>query len=280
MDHGVNTSGTRGVAKRLVFAIVVVATLVTVLAVLSQTAMNRTTTSVQMVQGYADLQHRLASRGMEHEEWANALGVGALLLKEEVSGHQDASQCELGKWLAAFSPPTELADASRGLGRSHQRLHAAGAQVVAALQEGQADAAHRLYRQEVLPALAENRAALAKMRVGLSGLIDREIGELGGLQDRMGSLSWLSFLAMLATLLNALFLVRTLVQSLPHTAEALPASALGQAAGDLARTFNAGVAEPPVVAAWAAGGGPAGALAGQPVAVGSVPVRRDGQKAA
>ncbi len=204
------------VVRKIYLSICLLAAVLVGLGVFSQMTISKTKAALVEGQQYPELEALLGSRTIDHYKWAEALGVGTLLLGKEFTGQLDPTQCAFGKWYYGMKPPHELEEAFRKIEEPHKRLHATGAKILAAVKEGRMDAAKAIYQEETAPALADTQAAIAEMRVGVKSLTDKNAATIQGMQDRMGKTAFLVYLAILGGLLasSIVFLARPIKKNL------------------------------------------------------------------
>ncbi|MFN3480086.1 MAG: CZB domain-containing protein, partial [Thermodesulfovibrionales bacterium] len=163
------------ISKKLYLSVGSISTLLIIMAVVFVINIEKGHDSLSRIGEYPEIQTILGSRTIDHYKWAETLAVDTIMLGKEFTKSLDPTQCDLGKWYYSFKPPAELEKEWKAIEEPHKRLHATASKIIAALKEGRADLARKIYQEETSPALKELQEALTEMRIGVKKLMDHEI---------------------------------------------------------------------------------------------------------
>ncbi len=209
------------ISKRLYLGIGVVAVALIGLALFSVINIKKTKERIELVKAYPELQATLGSRTIDHYKWAEALGIGTILLGKEFTGQIDPTKCKLGEWYYSFKPPKELEAEYRAIEEPHKRFHATAPKIIAAIKEGKHDLAKKIFQEETQPALAQTQQALDALRIGVKRLLDRELDDVINDQRASGTTSIVVYIIVLLSLISGsiLFVIRPTKKSLNDIAQ-------------------------------------------------------------
>ncbi len=209
------------ISTRLYIGIGAVAVALIGLAVFSGLEIKKTKDRLDLVKEYPELQANLGTRTIDHYKWAEALGIGTILLGKEFTGQIDPTKCKLGEWFYSFKPPKELEAEYKAIEEPHKRFHATAPRIIAAIKEGKHDLAKKIFQEETQPALAQTQEALTALRVGVKRLLDRELEDVIKAQKTSLTTSIVIYALVLIALISGsiLFVLRPTRNSLNTIAE-------------------------------------------------------------
>jgi methyl-accepting chemotaxis protein len=186
------------------------------LAVFASSTIGRTQAAVAEARRYPELQTLLTERTVDHYRWASALGVGTLLLGKDFTGQLDHTQCNLGKWYYAATPPKELEATFKKLEEPHRRLHETAARILASVRAGRRESASTVYQNETLPLLDQTQAVLAALRQDATGATETRMTAIQSMQQRMRAVSLAVYGVVLVVFLvtSILFFARPLAHKI------------------------------------------------------------------
>ncbi|MEJ5287138.1 MAG: CZB domain-containing protein [Bacteroidota bacterium] len=127
------------------------------------------------VEKLPELQAKFGTLTIQHYAWAEALGVGTILMKKPFTKALDHTKCDLGKWYYSYSPPDFLKEPFEKLEEPHKLIHASGAKIVEAINRGDVETAIKIYQEETTPNLEKVRNYLTDMRLKTKEKVDQNL---------------------------------------------------------------------------------------------------------
>jgi methyl-accepting chemotaxis protein len=107
----------------------------------------------------------LTARIVDHYKWMDGIASGLFIQGKEFGGKLDPDECNLGKWIHTFKPYSdEIAVPFQAMVEPHRRLHGTAVRIIAAHKAGNAEAAHKIFVEETIPAVSAVQDELARMK--------------------------------------------------------------------------------------------------------------------
>ncbi len=163
------------ISTKLNLSIGIIAIVLISLAIIFYLIVQKVNRLVEDVKVLPELQAKLGTLTIQHYQWAEALGVGTMLMGKEFTKAKDPTKCDLGKWYYSFSPPEQLKEAYLKIEEPHKKIHATAEKIITAMQNGNLELAKQIYQEETLPNLELTRNALSDMRLGVKNIMDSNL---------------------------------------------------------------------------------------------------------
>ncbi|HBW22899.1 MAG: hypothetical protein A2X28_04135 [Elusimicrobia bacterium GWA2_56_46] len=155
--------------KKLGTGIAVVMVLIAVQAAVFMYATRQVAKSVHEHQAARETNGLVTARMLDHFRWADGISTGLFIEGKEFSGKLDATECNLGKWLASYIPlDEELKDHFNATKEPHTALHSTARRIIEEYKAGRKEKAHEIFLRETVPLLNAVQGQLTEMKTIVS----------------------------------------------------------------------------------------------------------------
>jgi len=153
------------IGKKLGVGLGVLLALVLVMGAVFMWASRQADDALARNQEVRELNGLMTARIIDHYKWMDGISSGLFLQGKGFNGKLDASECDLGKWMATFKPySTEISAPFSALFDPHKKLHNSAEKILDDYKEGNKESAHQVFTKETLPAVNEVQQNLHKIK--------------------------------------------------------------------------------------------------------------------